>query len=59
MEASWPGRRAGSFAEIVVRFILSAENCLGKQAHKAECAYVILTWHVTQIPTSLVFQPDK
>ena len=41
MEAGCPGRRAGSFAEIGIRLILYAKNCLGKRAHKAKCAYVI------------------
>ena len=41
MEAGCPGRRAGSFAEIGNRLILYAKNCLGKRAHKPECAYVI------------------
>ena len=41
MEAGYPGRRAGSFAEIRIMLILYAKNCLGKRAHKAECAYVI------------------
>ena len=41
-------KRAGSFAEIGVRLIFYAKNCLGKQGHKAECAYVILAWNVTQ-----------
>ena len=41
MEAGYPGRRAGSFAEILRMLILYAKNCLGKRAHKVECAYVI------------------
>ena len=41
MEAGWPGRQAGSFAEIGVRLILYAKNCLGKWAYKAECTYLI------------------
>ena len=47
MEAGCPGRWAGSFAGIGIRLILYATNCLGKRAHKAECAYVIPAWHVT------------
>ena len=41
MEAGCPGRRVGSFAEIGIKLILYAKNCLGKRAHKPECAYVI------------------
>ena len=41
MEASWSGRRGGSFAEIGLWLILHAKNCLSKLAHKAECANVI------------------
>ena len=41
MEAGCPGRPAGSFAEVGIRLILYAKNCLGKRAHKVECAYVI------------------
>ena len=48
MEAGWPGRRAGSFAEIGIRLILYVKSCLGKRAHKAECAYVVPAWQVTQ-----------
>ena len=48
MEAGCPGRQAGSYAEIGIRLILYAKNCLGKRAHKAECVYVIPAWHVTQ-----------
>ena len=48
MEAGCPRRRAGSFAEIGIRLILYAKNCLGKRAHKAECTDVIPAWHVTQ-----------
>ena len=48
MEGGCPVRRAGSFAEIRIRLILYARNCLGKRAHKTECAYVIPAWHVTQ-----------
>ena len=48
MEAGWPGSWAGSFSEIGIRLILYDKNCLGKRVHKAECAYVIPTWHVTQ-----------
>ena len=44
MEAGYPGRQAGSFAEIKIRLILYAKNC--KRAHKPECAYVIPAWHV-------------
>ena len=47
MEAGCAGRQAGSFAEIRIRLILYAKNCLGKRAHKPECAYVIPAWHVT------------
>ena len=43
MEASYPGRQVGSFAEIGISFILYAKNCLGKRAHKPKCAYVIPT----------------
>ena len=42
MEAGWPSRRAGLFAEIGITLILYAKNCLGKQAHTAESTYVIL-----------------
>ena len=48
MEAGCPGRQAGSFAEIRSSLILYAKNCLGKPAHKPECAYEIPAWHVTQ-----------
>ena len=48
MEAGCPGRQAGSFTEIRIRLILYANNCLGKRAHKPECAYLIPVWHVTQ-----------
>ena len=48
MEAGCPGRQAGSFAEIRIRLILYAKNCLGKRAHKPECACVIPAWHVAQ-----------
>ena len=48
MEAGRPGRQAGSFAEIRIRLILYSKNCLGKRAHKPECAYVISTWQVTR-----------
>ena len=48
MEAGCPGTQAGSFAEIRIMLILYAKNCLGKRAHKPECAYVIPAWHVTQ-----------
>ena len=48
MEAGYPGRQAGSFAELRIRLILYAKNCLGKRAHKPECASVIPAWHVTQ-----------
>ena len=48
MEAGCPGRQAGSFAEIIIRLILDAKNCLGKRAHKPECTYVIPASHVTQ-----------
>ena len=48
MEAGWPGRWAGSFAEIGNRLILYAKNCLGKRARKAGCSYVIPASHVTQ-----------
>ena len=41
MEVGYPGRRAVSFAEIRTRLILYGKNCLGKRAHKADCAYVI------------------
>ena len=41
MEAGCPSKQAGSFAEIRIRLILYAKNCLGKLAHKPECAYVI------------------
>ena len=47
MEAGCPGKQVGSFAEIRVRLVLYAKNCLGKRAHKTECAYVIPAWHVT------------
>ena len=40
MEVGCPSRQAGSFAEISIRLILYAKNCLGKRAHKPECAYV-------------------
>ena len=48
MEAGFPSRQAGSFAEIRIRLILYAKNSLGKRAHKPECAYVIPAWYVTQ-----------
>ena len=48
MEVGWLGRRAGSFAEIGVGLILYAKNCLGKRGHRAERAYIILAWNVTQ-----------
>ena len=48
MEAGWPGRRAGSFAEIGVKLIIHAKNCLCKRAHTVESTLVILEWHVTQ-----------
>ena len=48
METGWPGSWGHSFAEIGDWLMLYAKNCLGKQAHKAECAYVIPAWHVTQ-----------
>ena len=41
MEAGCPGRWPGTFAEIRIRLILNAKNCLGKRAHKAECSYVV------------------
>ena len=47
MKAGCPGRQAGSFAETRIRLILYAKNCLGKRAHKPDCAYVIPAWHVT------------
>ena len=37
MEADWP-----------VRLMLYVKNCLGRRAHKAECANTILAWHVSQ-----------
>ena len=46
MEADCSGRQAGSFAEIRIMLILYAKNCLGKRAHKPECAYVIPASHV-------------
>ena len=48
MEAGCSDRQAGSFAEIGIRLIVYAKNCLGKWAYKAECTYVIPAWHVTQ-----------
>ena len=36
MEAGCPCRRAGLFAEIGIRLILYAKNCLGKGAHKIQ-----------------------
>ena len=48
MEAGGPGRQAGSFSETGIRLILYAKNCLGKRAHKPECAYIIPVWHVSQ-----------
>ena len=48
MEAGWPGIWGGSFAEIRIGLILYARKCFGRWAHKAECAYVIPAWHVTQ-----------
>ena len=48
MEAGCPGRWAGSFAEIGIRLIVYAKNCLGKRAHKTECAYVIPARHMTE-----------
>ena len=35
MEAGCPGRQAGSLAEIRIRLILYAKNCLGKRARMA------------------------
>ena len=49
VEVDWPGRRAGSFAEIGIKLIIYAENCLGKRAHTAESTYVILAWHAEGI----------
>ena len=48
METGWRGSQSGSFAEIGNLLILYAKNFLSKWAHKAECTYVIPTWHVTQ-----------
>ena len=48
MEAGWPDSWAGSFAEIGIKLILHAKNCLVKRVHTAESTYVILKWHVTQ-----------
>ena len=48
MEACCPGRQAGSFAEIRIRLIMYAKNCLGKRANKAEHAYIIPAWHATK-----------
>ena len=48
MEAGCPVRWPGSFAEIGIRLILYAKNCLGKRVHKVECAYVIPAWLVTE-----------
>ena len=31
-EAGWSGSRAGSFAEIGIRLVLYAKNCLSKRA---------------------------
>ena len=42
MEAGCPGRQAGSFAEIRIRLILYAKNCLVKRAYTAESTYVLL-----------------
>ena len=48
MEAGCLGRQAGSFAEIGIKLMLYAKNCLGIRACKPGCAYVIPAWHVTQ-----------
>ena len=48
MEAGWPGSQAGSFAKIGIRLELYAKNCLCKRAYKAECSFIIPSWHVTQ-----------
>ena len=48
MEASCPSRQVGSFAEIGIRLILYAKNCLGKWAYKVACTFIIPAWHVTQ-----------
>ena len=46
MKTGCPGRQAGSFAEIRIRLILYAKNCLGKRAHKPGCACIIPAWYV-------------
>ena len=48
MEAGCSGGQAGSFAEIGIRLMLYAKNCLGNRAYKVECTYIISAWYVTQ-----------
>ena len=48
LEAGYASRQVGSFAEIRIKLILYAKNCLVKRAHTAESTYVILEWQVPQ-----------